>query len=260
MKTKSLSSRVISSIKGWLKKSFKLTIYHLTSRRFIHLICKGVDEEKINKQIQPDFTLSIVAVSYARFGELKVFVQSVINQTQNNWKLHVLHDGHNDDFCNIMEEYRRDNPKQISYECTKTRFNDYGHSLREIGLEKATGEYILITNADNYYSPKALEFINKAIVNNAPKPDVVMFDMVHSHTNPGLKKAPSYSFFKVIYKRNFIDMGAAIAETSLAKRSGFADKSYSADATYFENILKKKLESGSRLVVVKIPRVLLTHN
>jgi hypothetical protein len=55
-------------------------------------------------------------------------------------------------------------------------------------------------------------------------------------------------------------MSAAIVKTSLAKRSGFADKSYSADATYFENILKKKLESGSRLVVVKVPRVLLTHN
>ena len=87
-----------------------------------------------------------------------------------------------------------------------------------------------------------------------------MFDMVHSHANPGLRKAPSYSFFKVIYKRNFIDMGAAIVETSLAKRSGFADSSYSADATYFENILKEKLESGSRLVVAKIPRVLLNHN
>lgn len=159
-----------------------------------------------------------------------------------------------------MEEYKRDNPKQISYECTKTHFNDYGHSLREIGLEKATGEHILITNADNYYSPKGLEFINKAIVNNTSKPDIVMFDMVHSHANPGLRKAPSYSFFKVIYKRNFIDMGAAVVETSLAKRSGFADKSYSAYATYYENILKKKLESGSRLVVVKIPSVLLVHN
>lgn len=260
MKSKNFVSRVTSSIKGWLKKSFKLTIYHLTKRRFLHLICKEVDEEKIKKQIQPDFTLSIVAVSYERLGELKVFVQSVINQTRNNWKLHVLHDGYNADFCNIMEEYKRDNPKQISYECTKTRFNDYGHSLREIGLEKATGEYILITNADNYYSPKGLEFINKAIVNNTSKPDIVMFDMVHSHANPGLRKAPRYSFFKVIYKRNFIDMGAAVVETSLAKRSGFADKSYSADATFFENILKKKLESGSRLIVVKIPSVLLVHN
>lgn len=260
MKSKNFVSRVTSSIKGWLKKSFKLTIYHLTKRRFLHLICKEVDEEKIKKQIQPDFTLSIVAVSYERLGELKVFVQSVINQTRNNWKLHVLHDGYNADFCNIMEEYKRDNPKQISYECTKTHFNDYGHSLREIGLEKATGEYILITNADNYYSPKGLEFINKAIVNNTSKPDIVMFDMVHSHANPGLRKAPRYSFFKVIYKRNFIDMGAAVVETSLAKRSGFADKSYSADATFFENILKKKLESGSRLIVVKIPSVLLVHN
>lgn len=259
MVVKNLVSRVISATKNWLKVSFHTTLYHLNSKSFVHFTCNEVNEEK-NKQTEVDYTLSIVAVSYERFGELQVFVQSVINQTQNNWKLHVLHDGHNEKFCSIMEGYRQDNPMRISYECTDTRFNDYGHSLREIGLEKATGKYILITNADNYYSPKALEFINSAIEHNAQKPDVVMFDMVHSHRNPGIRKAPSYSFLKVIYKRNFIDIGAAVTETSLAKSAGFADKSYAADATYFENILQKKLGGGSKLIVAKIPRVLLVHN
>ena len=213
-----------------------------------------------NKNLNSEYTLSIVAVSFQRLGELKVFVQSVINQTHKNWMLHVLHDGQNDDFCNIMENYKRDHPAQITYECTDTRFNDYGHSLREVGLEKATGEYVLITNCDNYYAPKALEFINNAVAHSEKKPDVVMFDMVHSHRNPGGRIAPSYSFFEVFYKRRSIDMGAAIVETSLAKKSGFSDKSFAADATYFENVHKTKLESGSGLIVTKIPRVLLVHN
>ena len=65
-----------------------------------------------NKNLNSECTLSIVAVSFERLGELKVFVQSVINQTHKNWRLHVLHDGQNDDFCNIMENYRRDHPVQ----------------------------------------------------------------------------------------------------------------------------------------------------
>lgn len=212
------------------------------------------------KKTDLDYTICIVAVAYERLDELKVFVQSIINQTQTNWNLHVLHDGFNDEFCDIMEGYQRKKPMQITYECTSERFNDYGHSLREIGLKKATGQYVLITNADNYYIPKTLEFIDIAIQNSDHKPDVIMFDMVHSHENAGETKAPSYSFFKVSYKRNFIDMGAAVVETSLAQRAGFSDKSFAADATYFENVLNKKIESGSRLIVTKIPRVLLVHN
>ncbi len=267
-KNKNLFLRGMSHTLKWLENSrLFLAIYQLYSRKFVHLTRSDVNDERTNKHTGTAHTVSIVAVSYERLGELKVFVQSVVNQTQKNWKLHVMHDGHNDDFCSIMEKYFRDDPTRITYECTNIRFNDYGHSLREIGLEKASGEYILITNADNYYAPKALEFINDAIAYNASqKPDVVMFDMIHSHKNLGNRKnfgnreAPSYSFFEVIYKRNYIDIGAAIVERELAQNAGFDDKSFAADATYYENILKKKLESGSRLVVTKIPRVLLVHN
>lgn len=251
---------IFSKIYNWLKNLIRITFYYFNSRDFVRLTFTEINEEKINKSSEIDYTLSIVAVCYDRLGELKVFVQSIKNQTHKNWKLHILHDGQNDDFCEIMENYRRDNPEQISYECTESRVNDYGHSLREIGLEKATGKYVLITNCDNYYVPKTLEFINKSITHSEHKPDVVMFDMVHSHRNPGNRKLPSYSFFRVFYQRYYIDMGAAIVETCLAKNAGFSDHSHSADATYYESILNKKLESGTRLIIVKIPRVLLVHN
>ena len=260
MKGKKIASRLFSSIFLKYQISFYENLYHAISANFIYTISEELSEESPYKEIDLDYTINIIAVAHERIGELKVFVQSMINQTHNNWTLHVIHDGVNDEFCSIMEEYRREKPMQITYECTSERFNDYGHSLREIGLKKATGQYVLITNADNYYAPKTLEFINIAIKNSDNKPDVIIFDMVHSHRNPGVKKGPRYSYFKVSYKRNFIDMGAAVVETSLAQNAGFSDKSYSADATYFENILNKKLENGSRLRLTKIPRVCLVHN
>lgn len=260
MKVKKIASRLFSSIFRKYKILFYQNLYHSTSKNFVYTTSGELSEGRPNKKTDLDYTIGIVAVAHKRFGELKVFVQSMINQTQNNWTLHVLHDGVNEEFCNIMEGYRREKPMQITYECTSERFNDYGHSLREIGLKKATGQYILITNADNYYAPKTLEFIDIAIKNSEHKPDVIMFDMVHSHRDPGIKKAPRYTLFKVSYKRNFIDMGSAVVETSLAQSAGFSDKSFAADATYFENILNKKLENGSRLILTKIPRVLLVHN
>ena len=260
MIVKKIASGLFSSIFRKYKISFYQNLYHSISTNFIYTTSRELSEKSPNKKADIDYTIDIVAVAHKRFGELKVFVQSMINQTQNNWTLHVLHDGANEEFCNIMEGYRHEKPMQITYECSNERFNDYGHSLREIGLKKATGQYILITNADNYYAPKTFEFINIAIKNSDHKPDVIMFDMVHSHRNAGVTKAPRYSFFKVSYRRNFIDMGAAVVEKSLAQSAGFSDKSFAADATYFENILNKKLENRSRLILTKIPRVLLVHN
>jgi len=206
-------------------------------------------------------TVHIIAVAYKKYGELRVFVQSWLNQSDRNWILTVIHDGHDDEFVEIMKYFATIEPDKIDYQCTDIRFNDYGHSLREIGLHSARGDYVLLTNADNYYIPKALEFINAALLEQqSSNVDVVMFDMVHSHSNPGRRKLPAYSFFEVSYQRESIDMGAAIVDTDLAKKTGFADKSFDADATYFESVARKKNAGGEKLSIIKIPSILLVHN
>ena len=109
-------------------------------------------------------TVHIIAVAYKKYGELRVFVQSWLNQSDRNWILTVIHDGYDDEFVQIMKYFAAIEPDKIDYQCTDIRFNDYGHSLREIGQHSARGDYVLLTNADNYYIPKALEFINAALL------------------------------------------------------------------------------------------------
>tara|TARA_Y100000031_G_scaffold58997_1_gene66628 strand:+ start:257 stop:889 length:633 start_codon:yes stop_codon:yes gene_type:complete len=208
-------------------------------------------------------TVHIIAVAYKKYGELRVFVQSWLNQSNRNWILSVIHDGHDDEFVEIMKYFAAIEPDKIAYQCTDIRFNDYGHSLREIGLHSARGDYVLLTNADNYYIPKALEFINAAILEHqSSNVDVFMFDMVHSHSKPGRTKLPAYSIFEVSYQSGLIDIGAAIVTTDLAKKAGFANKSFEGDAHYFKSIAiaKEKNARGEKLTILKIPRVLLVHN
>jgi hypothetical protein len=47
--------------------------------------------------------------------------------------------------------------------CTARRYNDWGHSLRDLGIRQARGEYIVHFNADNILYPNALEEIAKEI-------------------------------------------------------------------------------------------------
>lgn len=194
--------------------------------------------------------IEVCAVSYQRFGEMQVFVQSVLNQTYPHWKMTVIHDGEDANFKECVSRY---NDPRIQFLETPVRYNDYGHTLRDLTLKAASGDFVILTNADNYFIPKAFEFIAEACgINN---PDVVMYDMIHSHNMPGGRPIPAYSFFETHFKRGSIDITAAAIKLDLAKAAGFRDKSHDGDATYFEDVGRIR-----PLKINKIKRVLVVHN
>lgn len=45
---------------------------------------------------------------------------------------------------------------RFRFHCTPERFNDWGHSLRDLGIKQARGDYLLHLNADNVLYPQAL--------------------------------------------------------------------------------------------------------
>ncbi len=197
-----------------------------------------------------EYKIHIIAVCYEKFEFLKTFVQSVINQTNKNWILTVIHDGPNENFNKLMIEYKNTSPDQIHFKNTSERYNDYGHSLRDQGLKQILGDYVILTNADNYFVPKAIELINKVLNSSDKEIDVIMYNYLASHHN--------YINFVSSYKRHYIDISAAAVKKDLAERAGFKDKSYDGDATYFEDIAK--LVSPNKLTIFKINSSLLVHN
>lgn len=198
--------------------------------------------------------ISIIVVAYKRYKEIAVLIHSFLAQTVQDFKLHIIHDGYDGRMDKLLKPYKKQYPHLIDYEFTKHRYNDYGHSLRDIGIQKATGDYILLTNDDNYYCPKFVEYMNAAL--KEEQADVVLFDMIHSHSNPGGRAQPPYCFFETAPQRFSVDIGCFIVRTPLAKQVGFRDKTHDGDATYFEDIMG--LVPTPHLI--KVPRVLLVHN
>ncbi len=196
-------------------------------------------------------TIEIIAVTYQQPGPLRVLVQSFLNQTAANWKLTVIHDGPSTEFDAMMEAYAAD--PRVKFWSTATRHNDWGHSLRDEGIKRATGDYLLQTNGDNYYVPRFVEFVNAKI--EAHDPDVVIFNMVHSHDRPGGMPLPAYSAFTTEFRSARLDIGAAVVRTSIAKAVGFTGRKADADQAYFAAIHDK-----GPPVVAKIERILFVHN
>ena len=190
-------------------------------------------------------SLEIVVVAYKRPIEIQVLIHSLAAQTSQDFTVTIYHDGFDAEMQKIFDDLKAKYPNMISFEFTDERYNDYGHSLREIGINKASSDYILITNDDNYYCPTFVsEMLGKLSSN-----DLVYCDMIHSHTN--YKR-----IFRTYTRLGSIDVGSMIVRTELAKRIGWTDKSYSGDGTYCEGIIS----SIPNIRISKIRKVLFVHN
>jgi len=189
--------------------------------------------------------LTIVVATYQQELALDCLLKSLACQTLQNFKVLVIHDGPSQTTPPIVHACARVRPEVFEYLETPNRTNDFGHSLRAVGIERTNTEFVLLTNGDNYYTPRFVEFMFEAI--DKYDLDIAFCDMIHSYTYGLLRTRPV---------RNYIDMGCFIAKTDAAKSVGFRDKTFSGDATYFEDLLHYLPTSA----VGKVRKVLMVHN
>lgn len=107
-------------------------------------------------------TFSIIVPHYDQAISDQLFVRgmdSLQSQTCGDFEIILLHDGPISRPLPIKAEYN----KIAEVIITETRFNDWGHSLRDIGMKKASGEFIVHFNPDNVLYPNALDELQKCL-------------------------------------------------------------------------------------------------
>jgi hypothetical protein len=100
---------------------------------------------------------SIVMVHFQGVNSHDVFIrgyESVAGQSFRDFEILCYHDGP------LLDRTVRF-PLQVT--CTLQRYNDWGHSLRDLGIRAANGDYILHFNADNVLHTDALDEIAREI-------------------------------------------------------------------------------------------------
>ena len=195
--------------------------------------------------------LAIYCVAYKRYDTILVLVYSLMCQTYRDFRLVVIHDGEDVEMQALLTRLKATYPERFDFLFTEKRFNDYGHSLRQMAIEQCQSEFILLTNDDNYYAPPFLEHMFNKIDSDGL--DVVLCDMIHNYDIHG---KPSYNALITQPKRLFVDIGCFIARTKLAKQVGFRDKTHNGDATYFEDLVA----ANRNIKIGKVDKVLFVHN
>lgn len=197
--------------------------------------------------------IHVIVVAYQRYEPLEILIRSFLIQTNPNWVLHIIHDGPSPqrilDIIGIFIDGARKDERIHFYE-SKERYEKYGHPNRRSMLQEIQADqkdFILMTNDDNYYICRFVEFFLKEV---RPNTGMVYCNTLHSLTE--------YVIHNSTIGQGGIDMGAFIVRADVAKETGFNHDDAQADGFYAGECLARCQRKG--LIAVKIEKALFVHN
>jgi glycosyltransferase involved in cell wall biosynthesis len=112
---------------------------------------------------RPFFSIIIPTFNRAHF--LHVAIESVLNQTFNDFELIIVDDGSTDNTKDLVKTYSKKDLR-IIYIYQK---NSERSAARNNGIRNAKGQYICFLDSDDYYLPTRLGGIHEFIINQTIK-------------------------------------------------------------------------------------------
>lgn len=200
---------------------------------------------KSNVKKKPKVTIIIPA--YNCQNTIEKSIHSLLNQTYNNLEVIVVNDGSIDNTKNIIEKIASIDKRVFYY-----NIDNHGVSYsRNYGLSKATGEYVMFLDSDDYYIDNTVDICVKNLLKSDS--DLLIFGMIFNYLdkkntitknikrNLTLDKNEINQYFAELYSNNLLSSCCnKIYKSKLAKKIIF-DKSISTyeDLLYVTNYLKK---------------------
>lgn len=190
--------------------------------------------------------VSIVMPTYNVERYFRKCIESVINQTLKEIEIIPVDDGSPDNCGIIMDEYAaKDNRiKPIHKEN-----GGYGSAVN-LGIEKASGEYIAILETDDFAEPNAYELLyNEAKKNDTDMTKCCFYSYSSFRINKNIKDfsytdAPKGVFSVKEYPQmlyQHASVWAAVYKSAFIKELKFIEKGYYQDFPFFiEAVLKAK--------------------
>lgn len=105
---------------------------------------------------QPLVSVYITNYNYAKY--IRTSIESVLNQTLQNFELLIIDDGSTDNSKDIIEEYRDQPGISIIYQQNKGL-----NVTNNIAMRASHGKYIMRLDADDFLEPQALETMSNVL-------------------------------------------------------------------------------------------------
>ncbi len=134
--------------------------------------------------------ISIIIPTFNREEILKTALDSVLAQTYANWECLVVDDGSIDHTLDLLLSYQKKDARFHFF--VRDREPKGAPTCRNIGLEHATGAYVIFLDSDDYLLPFCLEQRVRAI-KEFPDCSFLVFPMGEFNNERVIKKDITYS-------------------------------------------------------------------
>jgi len=116
-----------------------------------------------------DSVVSVILPTYNRAHTIGTVVESVLNQTYDQFELHIIDDGSTDNTPSIIKKF---DDHRIQF--TRFERNKGANIARNKGIQNADGDYIAFIDSDDSWHPEKLER-QVRIMENAPDSTGVVY-------------------------------------------------------------------------------------
>lgn len=106
-------------------------------------------------------TISVIVPTYNQAKYIDETINSILNQTYQDFEIIIVNDGSTDNTLEVLEKYKSDNRIRVI-----TQANKKLPGALNTGLKNCSGEFITWISSDSYYHPKAFEVMLKNLKEN----------------------------------------------------------------------------------------------
>lgn len=179
----------------------------------------------MNDESSTTSLVSVVVPTYNRASLLKQAIDSVLEQTYTTWELLIIDDGSTDDTREIIAKYESD--ARIKYFVQRNRGQA---AARNVGIDKARGEFIAFLDSDNRWITDKLEQQINYLTRH-PEVDVVYGDIEEIDLDgsvlgpgPGMSRHSGWVWRPLLID-NFVNFNTSIVRSRKLREVGAMDES-----------------------------------
>lgn len=205
--------------------------------------------------MKPKF--SVIIATYNRKQQLKIALNSLLNQEENNWEAWIIDDGSTDKTYELIENYQKID-QRINYFRQK---NQGAIHAKNKGIQLSNAEFITFLDSDDYYLNNHLS-LRKNYLNENPK-----VDFLHGGAKIiGNQYVPDRNQTdQMIHLSKCIIGGTFFIRNEILKQmGGFNELPIGTDAELYERAIKANIIihkiSDETYVYNRIDNNSITHN
>ena len=175
-----------------------------------------------NLNLKREFYFSVVIPCFNYASYLNKCLQSVANQTFNNFEIIIVNDGSLDNSLEVATSFQKNNP-HIKITIISQQNSGQPAISRNVGIKVALGKYILPLDADDRINASYLENAYEQIVFNESKLDLIYFDVLFEHEGGFKREIPGSFDSKELKVKNQLCYASIYSKELWLKVGGYRE-------------------------------------